>query len=324
METGEVSRPSATGCACGRSVQETQPIDTNPKQPRRLIEVPGRQTMNTMTTPTKVLHTAALTLLCAAMASPAKAATTFSGSLKQVTITDAQAANKPPVAAFTHSISGNIVTFNAAGSYDQDGSITKYTWNFGDGSFGEGVLVSHQYSSLSSTPVTLTVVDDKNGASITQQTIAASEPKWLGETVGKSTWSLIYVDSQETTGENGAATNAFDNNPSTIWHTAWFTGSPPPPHEIQIDLKNTYSIDKFRYLPRQSGTNGIVCDYELYVSSDVNNWGNPVVTGKLENSSTQKDVAFTSKTGRYIKFKAIRECQNNQWTSVAEIDFQQQ
>jgi len=275
-----------------------------------------------MTPPTKVLHSTALTLLFAAMVSPTMAATTFSGSLKQMTITDAQAANKPPVAAFTHSMSGDIVTFNAAGSYDQDGSITKYTWNFGDGNFGEGVLVSHQYSSLTSIPVTLTVVDDKNGASITQQTIAASEAKWLGATAGKSTWSLIFVDSQETTGENGAATNAFDNNPSTIWHTAWHTSSPPPPHEIQIDLNKTYTLNGLRYLPRQVGTNGTVCNYEFYVSNDKNNWGTPVLTGTFDNNATLKETIFTSTTGRYVRFRATRECNNNPWTSMAEIDFQ--
>ncbi|MDD2467527.1 MAG: discoidin domain-containing protein [Desulfobulbus sp.] len=273
------------------------------------------------TTATHALHTTALTgLLSLAFLPPAFAAD-FTGSLKGVTITDAQAANKPPVATFTHSINGDIVTFNAGGSYDSDGAITKYTWDFGDGSSSEGVSVNHQYSSLVTAPVTLTVVDDKNGVAMVQQTIANSEPKWLGETLGKNTWALVYADSQETTGENAAAINAFDNNPATIWHTSWYgTTAPPPPHEIQIDLKSTYALDKLRYLPRQTGTNGTVCDYEFYVSTDTNNWGAPVITGTFVNDSTQKEAAFTSKTGRYIRFRATRECNNNAWTSMAEID----
>lgn len=267
-------------------------------------------------------HTAAFTgLLSLAILSPAMAAD-FSGSLKGVAITDSQEANKPPVAAFTYSVDGDIVSFNAGGSYDSDGSIAKYAWDFGDGNIGEGVSVSHQYSSLASTPVSLTVVDDKNGVMIVQQTIAKSEPMWIGDTLGKSTWALVYVDSQETVRENGAAANAFDNNPSTIWHTAYSTGTFPPPHEIQIDLSKTYTISGVRYLPRQVGTNGIVCDYEFYVSNDKNNWGTPVLTGAFVNGSTLKEATFIGKSGRYVRFRATRECNNNPWTSMAEIDFQ--
>jgi hypothetical protein len=276
-----------------------------------------------MKTPTtQALHTAALTgLLSLALLSPATAAD-FTGNLKGVTITDAQATNKPPTAAFTYTVSGQTVTFDASGSSDSDGTIAEYKWDFGDGNTGTGITVSHQYNTLSSFPVTLTVDDEKNAISILQLNIALLPPMWIGETVGKNTWTLIYVDSEETVSENGAATNAFDNNPNTIWHTEWSQSNPIPPHDIQIDLKNNYSIDKFRYLPRQSGSsNGTACDYELYVSSEKEKWGTPVITGKFDNTLAQKEASFTSKNGRYVKFRVTRECNNNPWTSVAEIDF---
>lgn len=272
-----------------------------------------------MNAPTSTVLTGLLSL---ALVSPAIAAG-FSGSLKGVAITDSQEANKPPVAAFTYSIDGDVVTFNAGSSYDPDGTITKYTWDFGDGSIGEGASVSHQYSSLVSAPVSLTVVDDKNGVMIVQQTVAKTEHMWIGESLGKSTWTLVYVDSQETIGENAPATNAFDNNPATFWHTSWYgTTDPPPPHEIQIDLNKTYTIDGLRYLPRQVGTNGTVCDYEFYVSNDKNNWGNPVIVGTFVNSPALKEATFSGKSGRFVRFRATRECNNNPWTSMAEIDFQ--
>ncbi len=68
----------------------------------------------------------------------------------------------------------------------------------------------------------------------------------LAQIIPKETWSLIYCDSQELIGENGTATNAFDGNPATIWHTEWFRANPPCPHEIQIDLGYTYYVDGFR------------------------------------------------------------------------------
>ncbi len=57
--------------------------------------------------------------------------------------------NKIPVAVMTVSpSSGNApltVTFNGTGSYDTDGTIAKYSWNFGDGQTGIGATVSHTY-----------------------------------------------------------------------------------------------------------------------------------------------------------------------------------
>ncbi len=60
------------------------------------------------------------------------------------------------------------VTFDAAASYDEDGTIAEYLWAFGDGETGEGLSVDHTYASAGSQgrqyAVTLTVVDD-NGSS---------------------------------------------------------------------------------------------------------------------------------------------------------------
>jgi len=71
----------------------------------------------------------------------------------------------------------------------------------------------------------------------------------IAGTVPKSGWSLLYVDSEELVGEDGAAVNAFDGDVNTFWHTKWLGNpDPPPPHEIQIDLGDVYDIDGFRYL----------------------------------------------------------------------------
>jgi len=37
------------------------------------------------------------------------------------------------------------------------------------------------------------------------------------EVIPQSGWSLVYTNSQETTGSNGYAINAFDGNTETIW-----------------------------------------------------------------------------------------------------------
>ncbi len=52
------------------------------------------------------------------------------------------------------------VQFDATRSFDPDGSITAYRWDFGDGTAARGPKVSHTYTSAGFFLVTLTVVDD--------------------------------------------------------------------------------------------------------------------------------------------------------------------
>jgi PKD repeat protein len=52
------------------------------------------------------------------------------------------------------------VTFDASTSYDPDGAITKYNWDFGDGTKVAGVIVMHSYTAQGKYNVVLTVTDD--------------------------------------------------------------------------------------------------------------------------------------------------------------------
>ncbi len=135
-------------------------------------------------------------------------------------------------------------------------------------------------------------------------------------------WKLVSVDSEETEDENGRATNAFDDSTSTIWHTAYGGGTTPGyPHEIQIDLGASYALTAFRYMPRQDkDENGIVKDYEFYVSEDKANWGAAVASGAFANDRSGKRVTFTQKTARYVRFVAKSEINGGAWASMAELD----
>jgi F5/8 type C domain/Putative Ig domain len=139
--------------------------------------------------------------------------------------------------------------------------------------------------------------------------------------IPQTNWSLKYADSQETTCEDGAAVNAFDGDNGTFWHTQWCGGNPPPPHEIQIDLGGSYSMDGFRYLPGQDGgINGTIAKYEFYISADGVNWGSPVATGIFTNTTSEKEVRFAAAAGRYVRLRALSEVNGKPWTSMAEIN----
>ncbi|MDH2393280.1 glycoside hydrolase family 31 protein, partial [Streptomyces sp. HNM0663] len=76
---------------------------------------------------------------------------------------------------------------------------------------------------------------DKSGAfAVTAsglKLLPATEVPSTSSPISKADWSVVYSDSEETTGENGTDANAIDGNPATKWHTKWYGGSDALPHE---------------------------------------------------------------------------------------------
>lgn len=136
-------------------------------------------------------------------------------------------------------------------------------------------------------------------------------------------WTLKQVTSQETF--DAPATHAFDGNPATFWHTQWRNGANQPhPHEIQINLGASRSINGFQYLPRQDlPTVGNIGDYEFYVSADGVNWGSPAATGTFSSSKAEKQVLFTATTGQFIRLRVLSEVSGYSDTCVAELNILQ-
>jgi PKD repeat protein len=68
-----------------------------------------------------------------------------------------------------------VVNFDASASTDADGSITGYSWNFGDNSAAAtGVTASHTYTTAGAFTATLTVTDNRGATSQTTRTIQAT------------------------------------------------------------------------------------------------------------------------------------------------------
>ncbi|MFA5366979.1 MAG: PKD domain-containing protein [Dehalococcoidia bacterium] len=90
--------------------------------------------------------------------------------------------NNPPVADTGGPYTGNegsVITFNGSTSYDPDGIITVYSWNFGDGSATvTGIAPAHAYGDNGIYTVTLTVTDNNGaiGTAATAATIANVAP----------------------------------------------------------------------------------------------------------------------------------------------------
>jgi PKD repeat protein len=94
--------------------------------------------------------------------------------------------NQMPVLAVSHSPAlpwtGLNVTFDTSGSYDPDGEIAAFVWNFGDYSSSNGSSVTHSYKYAGNYTVTLTVVDDKGAEGHACATIEIAQGYYLNAT----------------------------------------------------------------------------------------------------------------------------------------------
>jgi hypothetical protein len=77
----------------------------------------------------------------------------------------------------------------------------------------------------------------------------------------------------KTTAENqdeSGIDKLFDFDESTMWHTKWGVNSVP--FDIVINLKTINQLDRFEYLPRADGRNGVLLKGHVYYSHDKENW----------------------------------------------------
>ncbi|MBM9513983.1 PKD domain-containing protein [Desulfogranum marinum] len=97
-----------------------------------------------------------------------------------ITVTEAVVANTPPIAAINPSATTGeaplTITFDGSGSTDSDGTISSYTWNFGDGSSATGKQVSHTFTDAGTFTAGLLVADDQGLTSTTSVPIIATAP----------------------------------------------------------------------------------------------------------------------------------------------------
>jgi PKD repeat protein len=134
---------------------------------------------------------------------------------------------RPPIALFTASpvptIVGATVTLDASASYDPDGRIVTYAWDFGDSSPpGSGQVTSHSYSSPGTYVARLTVTDNESFTAGASRSVTIQRPPPGPQPpVARFTVSLSPVDPQVAVTFD--ATSSYATN-ATIVSYAWTFG----------------------------------------------------------------------------------------------------
>jgi len=120
------------------------------------------------------------------------------------TATQSVTAVSQPTAAFTWSASWEVVSFDASGSTDADGTIVSWAWNFGDGATGSGMTAAHAYAASGTYAVTLTVTDDDGLTGVITKNVAVTynTPPIASFTTTKD-YMTIFVDASGSTDAQG-------------------------------------------------------------------------------------------------------------------------
>ena len=116
--------------------------------------------------------------------------------------------------------------------------------------------------------------------------------------------------------------NILDGSTTSIWHTEWTPTNVPLPHNITIDMQNTYNVNALTYLPRQDGiSNGNIGQHIVELSLDGKSWDAPVAIGSYLDDATVKKSTFVAQPARYVRLRALSEAGGRgPWTSAAEIN----
>ena len=122
---------------------------------------------------------------------------------------------------------GELVFFDASGSFDVDGAVVEYAWDFGDGASGSGMYPSHTYMAEGIYDVTLTVTDDDDATSSDScQAIVLGAPCLE--------YSVDYVDQADMTTVDSGGIH-------------FFTSGANPDRLITVPFNSTYVLPQEDY-----------------------------------------------------------------------------
>ena len=155
-------------------------------------------------------------------------------------------------------------------------------------------------------------------AQVTPSTPAPAFATSLEKTKGVP-MKVIFASSEEV--DLGEATHLIDNDPSTIWHSAYSITVAKYPHWVDFDLMKEILVTGISYLPRSDEyKTGDIKDFSVSVSNDGQHWEEVHKgTFPLKDGSPQKAIFAKPVKARYLRFTALSEQYGQDYVSGAEL-----
>ena len=149
---------------------------------------------------------------------------------------------------------GQLITFDASHSFDHEGNITSYYWEFGDGNNGSGETTTHSYKTKGKYPVTLTVIDNEDNtgtdttwAYIDESNDPPNQPILKGPRRGKNGTAYDYTFSA--TDPDGDNVYYYLVWGDTYWEGWWEGWIGPYASGEKVTLENTWD-EQGKYIVR--------------------------------------------------------------------------
>lgn len=197
--------------------------------------------------------------------------------------------NQAPIAVTGGPYSASVNTairFDGRGSYDSDGQVYGYNWNFGDSTTGTGSRPSHTYTSPGNYTITLTVTDNRGAVSVA------------------NTSTVTVFDS---TSARLDPFNAVGGDNPISQNFSWGTGLAGLPGRSGMGAGISLSYNSLVWLKQTSGnTNYMVFDPDNGFPGPSFRMGMPIIERKHFNSQTGKyGYLMITESGSRIEFRQV-------------------
>ena len=188
----------------------------------------------------------------------------------EVIILDMAGSVQPQIEGLQQPILDNLRVHGAAYAHrkvgenlDLTGEKPVYEGTFKSGNGWQHVKFGKEVETRFFCFESLNAYDGKDFAAIAELELLGAD----GKPLSRQHWKVIYADSEETEEANNIATNVFDLQESTFWHTSYSSATKHKfPHQIVINLGEDKVVTGFSYLPRaEADKTGMIKDYRVYL-----------------------------------------------------------
>jgi beta-galactosidase len=141
----------------------------------------------------------------------------------------------------------------------------------------------------------------------------------LGPYDKRLAWKVVSASS--TLRGDGDPANIIDGSAETAWRARPRNDVTQPPHNIVLDFGSELNVSSVLYTARAQDLSGRVKDYEIYLSADGKDWGQPAAKGTLAAEPLQQTIRLTQPARvRYLKFAVLSEQTAGNGAAIAELD----